>query len=132
MSEDQWDAIIGPRQLARVGAEGRDPAAGVHDHRQPALLCERQDPADSRIARRKALGPGVQLDPGRPSGDRPLRLLNTACVWIDAAERHQPPAAVLRCGEHAVVSGTIGTRLREREHDGPRVDDLSALSNSSA
>ena len=50
-----------------VAAERGDPATGVDDDRQPALLREREDQLDGGIGEREALGSRMQLEPARPA-----------------------------------------------------------------
>ena len=46
--------------------ERRDPASGVDEHRQRALVGDRDELADGRVVEREVLGARVELDPPRP------------------------------------------------------------------
>ena len=50
------------------------PQAGVHDHRQPALVGHGEDPADRRVAQPEPLRARVKLDPRRAASEGALDL----------------------------------------------------------
>ena len=82
----------------RVAREGRDPAAGVHEHGQPPLVCEREQRLDLRVRELEALRPRVELDPAR--------------TGVDAAASPRPPRP---------ASGRSGRRRRgDRRRPRPR------------
>ena len=123
-----WARISGARGYARgeldgVAAERRDPAPRVHDHRQPPVVRERHDLAELGVGEPEPLGARMQLDSRGAEPDGALGLPQRAVVRIDAAERHEPAVRQLGGGEHPVVGGPVGARLREREDDGARIHD---------
>ena len=123
MREDQRRPRVGARELERVPSERGDPPAGVHDHRQPALVGHGKDPADRQVPKPEPLRARVQLDARRAASEGALDLAHrVAVVGIDAAERDQPALGGLRRGEHPVVGGAIAIGFGQREHDRATVD----------
>ena len=69
MGEDQprVGELLG--ELDGVQPERGDPAAGVDQDGQRALVRERDDRADRRVVERELLGARVELDPLRAGGE---------------------------------------------------------------
>ena len=115
MGEDQPGVgeLLG--ELDGVQAERRDPAAGVDQDRQRALVGERDDRVDLRVVERELLGARVELDPLGAGRERALGLGNRVVVRVDTAERDDQPVRVSGGGEHVVVRGAVAVGLVERE-----------------
>ena len=100
-----------------VQTERGDPAAGVDQDGQRALVRERDDRVNLRVVERELLGARVELDPLRAGGERALGLGHGIVVRVDAAERNEQTARVARGGEHVVVGGAVAVGLVERERE---------------
>ena len=105
-------------ELDRVQPERGDPASGVDQDRQPALVRERDQLADRRMVERELLGAGVKLDPLRAGVETALGLAQCVVgVRVDAAERHQQPVRRSRRLDHHVVGRRVAVGLVHREHE---------------
>ena len=83
-------------QLDRVQAERRDAAAGVDQHRQRALVGERDQGPHDRMIERELLGAGMQLDPACAGGQARSASATGIAVRVDPAERDEQPVGLAR------------------------------------
>ncbi len=121
MGEDQARVGELARELERVAAERGDAAAGVDQHGQPALVCDRDEVADRGLVQREPLGPRMELDPARAGVQRPLGLGDGAVVRVDAAVGDEDAAGFGGGGDHEVVRLAVAGGLVHREDRGARV-----------
>ncbi len=81
--------------LLRVGdhvlAQCRDPATGVDQDRERALVREREQLRHVRMGERELLGTRVQLDALGAARERALGLGQRAVAGLHATERHEQP-----------------------------------------
>ena len=75
-----------PRREPRgIAAERRDPAPGMDQNRQPALVREREDRFDVGLGQLEALRPGMQLDSLRTGLEAAARLVQRLLAGIKSA-----------------------------------------------
>jgi hypothetical protein len=77
----------------------------VHQHRQPALVREREHRPQARVVERELLRAWMQLDPPRAAGERTLGLGQRVVMRVESGEREQAAAARLGLLDHHVVGG---------------------------
>jgi hypothetical protein len=127
VSEDQPGVGVSTGELDGVEAEGGNPASGVDQDGQCALVSQGDEVTDGGMVERELLGARMKLDAPRPCGQGPLGLGNGILVRVDAAERNQ--AAVTAGGglDHHVVGGAVALGLVHGEHEGAAgVGDLES------
>ncbi len=127
VGEDQRRVRVALGEPDGVLPERGDPAAGVDQHRQAALVRERDELADDRLVHPELLRARVQLDPGRAGVERPPRLGDRVVVRADAAEGDEPVRVVGGGADRDVVGGRVAVRLVHREEHGARVDGSERL-----
>ena len=94
-----------------------NPAAGVDQHRQLALVGERDQLPHVRMVERELLGAGVELDPASPGREAALGLGDGVVVRVHAAEGHEQPVRFPRRLDHGVVGRRVAVGLVHREHE---------------
>ena len=125
MGEDQPRVGELTGELDGMQAERRDAASGVDQHRQPALVGQRDDVPHARVVERELLGPRMELDPARPARERALGLGDRVGLRVQAAERDQPALGGEGLVDHRVVGRRIAVGLVHREDEGaPGVGDV--------
>ena len=85
----------------------------------PASSRQREDALHLGSVEPEVLGSGVQLDAARAGRQTAFALCERLFGRVEAAEGDQPPLALLRPGEHAVVGHAIGgpaLGVVQREH----------------
>jgi hypothetical protein len=86
----------------------RQAASAVDENRDAPLGRERKDRSQPLVVEEKALGSGVQLDSARATVEAARRLLDGPLGEIEADERNQDSAGLLRCRQRAVVRSPEG------------------------
>ena len=122
VSEDQPRVTELSGELERVAAEGGNPAPGVDEDRQAALVSDRDEVAHRRQVEGERLGARVELDPPGARVERALGFRNRGVVRVDAAVGDQDTFGVRGGRDDEVVRLPVSVRLLHREHRGPRVD----------
>jgi len=107
------------RFATRVLAERGDAPSGMHDHWQPPLVGEREDPVGLRVGQPELLGARVQLDPARARGEASLGLAHRVVPRVEPAIGHETPLGGGRLGEYAVVRRPVAVGLVHREDNRP-------------
>ena len=118
VGEDEPRAGERARQLHRVDAERGDPAAGVDEDRQLALVGEGGELPDGGMVEGELLGAGVQLDALRAGLERPLGLrAGTAVVGVDPAEGREQAVGPRRGVDDHVVGRGVAVGLVHGEDE---------------
>jgi hypothetical protein len=110
------------REGEGVLAEGRNAATGVDQHRNPALVRNREDAPYGRFVEREAVGAGMELDPTRAVVETTLGFAHRIVAGVEPAERDEPAVGRGGLGEDAVVGRVVAVGLVHREDDGAGAD----------
>ena len=98
---------------------GRQPAAGMDQHRQAPLVGQCEDRLEQRVVDAERLRTGVQLDAARAAVETAHGLAERILVEAQPHEREQPVGRLGGPLEHAVVGRAVGglaVGLVEREN----------------
>ena len=117
MGEDHAGVGVVARVADHVLAQRRDPAPGVDQDRERALVREREQPRHVRVVERELLGARMQLDAAAPWRERPLGLGQRPLARLDPAERHHQAVAGRRRLDHEVVGRRVAVRLVHRKDE---------------
>ena len=104
-------------ELHGVQSQRRDSPSGVDQHRQRALVRERDQRLDARIVERELLRAWMQLDSLRARVEAARGFLERSVMRVDTAERNQQALVLARGGDDRVVGLGIAVGLMKREHE---------------
>ena len=104
-------------ELDGVQAEGRDAAAGVDQHRQRALVGERDQGPDRRVIERELLGAGMQLDPRAPASSARSASGRGSSCGLTRQNGTSSPSGSRAAASTASLAGAVAVGLVEREHE---------------
>jgi hypothetical protein len=124
VGEDQPHAGVALARLHGVAAERGNPAACMDEHRQPALIREREHRLERGVVEREPLRARMELDPACATVEGALGLGERVVLGVEPAEREQPSVRPLGLVDDHVVGGRIAVGLVHREDESARVDSL--------
>jgi hypothetical protein len=124
VSDDQLRVGIGLGEPVEVVGDRRQPAPPVDEDGNPAFGGELEHWHQPLVVERKALRPGMELDPARPSIEAADGLVDWPLAsQVEADERNQPAVRALGIAQGSVVGRPkrrLAVRLVHAEHERPR------------
>ncbi len=115
MREDHAGVRVVTRVPDHVLTKRRDPASGVDQDGERAIVREREQPGHVRMVECELLRAWMQLDSPRAPGERPLCLEQRPIARFDTAERHEQAVAAGCRLDHEVIGRLVSVRLVHRE-----------------
>ena len=105
-----------------VLAECGDSATRVDQHRDPALVGDREDTPHRCLVEREGVGARVELDAASTGVEAPFSLAHGIVMRVEPAERHEAAGGRRGLRQHAVVGRAVTLGLVHREDDGAGAD----------